>query len=88
VLKKLQTIISTIYQFQKVTIKIPKAIQKTEIPIYNKNKYKNLKKVNKLIKLYIGFPKPDLENILFSNITKPKKLIRQKQTSNLLKTTG
>jgi len=86
--EELQTTIFTIYRPQEITVEILKAIQKAGIPIYNKNKYRNLKRVNKLIKLYIEFPKPDLKNVLFSNITKSKELIKQKQTPNLFETTG
>jgi len=88
VLKEPQAIAPIIYQFQKVIIEIPKAIQKIEIPIYNKDKYRNFKKINKPIKLYIEFSKSNLKNIPFFNITKSKEFIKQKQILNLLKTIG
>jgi len=85
--KELQATVSTEYRPQKVTVEIPRTIQKKRVPIYNKDKYNNLRRVNGLTKLYTGFPKPDLENTLFTNIVKPRESIGQKQASNLSKNT-
>jgi len=70
-----------------VIVEILRTIQEKGVLIYNKDEYSNLRRIDRLIKLYIGFSKSGLENALSSNIVKPGKPIGQKQVSNLLENT-
>jgi len=72
-----QATVSTNYRPQEIIVEISRAIQKAGILIYNKNKYKNLKKINKSVKSYIRFPKPGLGNVLPSDMAKSEESIRQ-----------